>query len=180
MATMTTGNWTGDRWTNYEVAAAAQRSGRAAKSLARWHGSDDLRRAVLAIMSAVFSAATSVRSAHEWAERVVELHYPDAGGRRRHFAVQALRVHTLQGVPVGWNTALSVLLIGDGRVSNLAESAGAQSWADEIFLAVVGDDPDGAAGGRKSPVPGTSRGGGAGLSHYGDGPPGKDSRSHAR
>ena len=146
MRAMSTRNSSGNRWTDYEIAAAAQSSGRAEKGLARWHGSDDHRRAVLAIMSEVFTAATSVRSAHEWAERIVEFHYPDALSRRRHFAVQALRLYTLQGVPVGWNTALSILLMGEGLVSNLAEGASAQSWADEIFLAVVGDGPEAAAG----------------------------------
>lgn len=173
MGTRRTGDSTGNRWTDFEVAGAAQRSGRATISLARFHGSDDRRRAVLTIMGEVFRAATTVRSAHEWAERVVELHYPDSLGQRRHFAVQALRIYTLQGVPVGWNTALSVLLVGEELVSNLAEGAGAQVWADEIFRSVVGDDPDGAAGRGRSTSPDTVGNGDPVLSPNLDGPSGK-------
>ena len=132
----------GRRWIDYGAAAAAQSSGRAARMLARWDSAEESQRAVMGVVSEVLAAATSVRSGHEWAERIVEIHYPDAASGKRHAAVQALRLHTLLGVQVGWNTALSVVLAGDGVVSNVAEAAAAQAFADRIYRAVVGGDPD--------------------------------------
>jgi len=146
MAASDVGRVTGVRWTDWEAAAAAQESGRAAIVLAQWQSPDAGRQAVKEIVSRVFRAAPGVRSAHEWAERIVELHYRDEHERQRHFSVQALRLYTLQGVRVGWNTALSVLLMGDGLVSNAVEGAAAQRYADEIFLAVVRPDPEWTAG----------------------------------
>jgi len=170
---------TGGRWIDWQEAAAAQQNGRADEVLARWQGEDANRRAVVDVVGKVFRSAPTVRSAHEWAERIVELHYPDALSRERRCAVQALRLHTLQGVTVGWNTALQVLLMSDGLVTTAAEGVAAQRYADEIFLAVVEPDPGGATGRGGSRSSGPVGGDGTILPRRGNGSGTPESRARA-
>ena len=128
-----------NRYRNYELAAEAMASGRAAKILGtsgRPTG-DIAFDTVVAILRLVFIQAAKATSTYDWAERILRSRYPVAWGRPRRNALAALKQASAEKVPIGWNAAMAIILSIEGSIST-SQGLILQSAADDLYLKILG------------------------------------------